>query len=146
VRTLRPSSPQMLALTCAAILSLVSACSRSSPELQLLRQEKIATAQIPGTDDGATLESKGGTTFGKPTTALLTRQLPIKAGVNPQEVLATAVRTARGDGWTTEDGPPAAGGAWLLRKTVNDQHLELGASVQQVDGRPTLVLNLSNLR
>lgn len=143
MRIPRRRPARVVALACAAIVALAG-CARPSPELQTLRREKIATAPVPGTDQGSTLETRGGTTFGKPIHATLTRQLPVRAGSDPEQVLATAIGMIRADGWTPAGGADVEGGARLFRKTVGDQRLELGASVQDPQGRRTLVLNLTN--
>jgi hypothetical protein len=71
--------------------------------------------------------------------------LPVRSGVDPATVLADAVRLAREDGWVPRNDPPLTG-TWVLTKTADGHHLETGISVQDVDGRRTLVIDMVDNR
>jgi hypothetical protein len=140
---------RLLAVLAAATILATVGCGGGGrdPDLEVLRAQKMATAGIAGTGQGTSEEQQSGTSLGKPRYARLIRKLPLQSGADPQTVLMAAVALARDDGWTVKgEPPPSPDFAWVLGKTVGDQHLELAISTQRIDGRQTLVVSLANYR
>jgi hypothetical protein len=139
-------------LAALTILTAAASCGgrdqgSRDPDLEALRAQDIATAEIAGTEQGATEEQESGTSLGKPRYARLGRKLPLQSNADPQTVLMAALTRARDDGWTPKgEPPPSSDFAWVLGKTVGQQHLQLSISVQPVDGRQTLIVSLANFR
>jgi len=113
------------------------------PELTLLRQQRLATVAVPGTEPGTTSAHRAGTALGKPRYAKLLRRLPLRPDADPATVLTDALRLARADGWLVTADPPTVG-SWVLDKTVGRARLQAGISIQDIDRRQTLVVNLSH--
>jgi hypothetical protein len=130
-----------LARTVRAVLA--AARGRDGPELATLREQRLASVAVPGTEAGTTSTHPAGTALGKPRYAKLLRQLPLEPGADPAAVLADAVRLARDDHWIVPTEPPTVG-SWVLDKTVHHARLQAGISVQDIDGRPILVINLTH--
>jgi hypothetical protein len=147
----RPRRLWLATLAAATILAAASCGGRDQrsrdPDLEVLRAQDIATAEIAGTEQGASEEQASGTSLGKPRYARLSRRLPIQSSVDPQTVLTAAVERTRNDGWTVKgEPPPSSDFAWVLGKTVDQQHLQVSISIQSVDGRQTLIVSLANFR
>jgi hypothetical protein len=116
---------------------------KDGPELTALWAQRLATLALPGTEIGTVSAQSAGTALGKPVYAKLFRRLPVELGTDPATVLADAVRLATADEWVAPPDPPSLG-SWVLHKTVDHARLQIGLSVQDIDGRPTLVMNLTH--
>jgi hypothetical protein len=126
-------------LTATLLAGLLSGCSTSSAELDLLRADPMATATPAGLTSQSVSEDAGGTTFGKDTPSYVLRRLHL---TDPANALVELDHDAQDAGWVVRVPldltvtPVAA----LYKRTVDGRHLELGMTW---DGTDEVVLDLS---
>jgi hypothetical protein len=126
-------------LTATLLAGLLSGCSTSSVELDLLRADPMATATPAGLTSQSVSEDAGGTTFGKDTPSYVLRRLHL---TDPANALVELDHDAQDAGWVVRVPldltvtPVAA----LYKRTVDGRHLELGMTW---DGTDEVVLDLS---
>jgi len=83
-------------LTATLLAGLLSGCSTSSAELDLLRADPMATAKPAGLTSQSVSEDAGGTTFGKDTPSYVLRRLHL---AHPADALVELDHAAQGAGW-----------------------------------------------
>jgi hypothetical protein len=88
-------------------LVLVTGCAAADPELDALRSDPIATADVPGLTETQLFGQIEFTALGKHEPATLTRLFKTKTGEVTAADLDRAAEQADADGWTLRQGPNA---------------------------------------
>lgn len=132
-----PSAALVVALLCTPVLG--ACASGPSESLRLLREERLATVEVPGTGEGEVTETDEGRRAGKQQHARVQRRLPLVDGAAPAGVLAAAQRLAVEDGWVRVPSGPSA---WLGSKVVDAHPLEITVSLHERAGAQRLVIEL----
>jgi uncharacterized protein YceK len=129
----------MTLLTVTLVVGLLSGCSASIPELDLLRADPMATATPAGLNSQSVSENAGGTTLGIDTPSYVLRRLHL---ADPAAALVELDNVAQDAGWATRvqldlTATPVVA---LYRRTSDGRLLELGMTW---DGADKVILDLS---
>ena len=126
-------------LTATLLAGLLSGCSTSSSELNLLRADPMATATPAGLNSQSVSEDAGGTTFGKDTPSYVLRRLRL---ADPADALVELDHDAQDAGWAARvpldlTATPVAA---LYERTSDGRPVELALTW---DGTDEVVLTLT---
>jgi hypothetical protein len=126
-------------LTATLLVGLLSGCSTSSAELDLLRADPMVTATPAGLTSQSVSEDAGGTTFGKDTPSYVLRRLHLADPANALVELDRAAQDAGWAVWVPLDLTATPVGA-VYKRTADGRPLQLGMTW---DGTDEVVVDLS---
>lgn len=123
----------------AALVGILAGCSATTPELDLLRADPMATATPQGLEAQSVSEEAGGVTFGKDTPSYVLRRLHL---AHPADALVELDRTAQDAGWAVRVplDLTAEAVAALYERTSDGRSVELALTW---DGTDEVVLTLT---